>query len=79
VRPTRPHTNACHGVPNSNRHAKARELGLVGGATTSPPGHLQPLPTEALGKGLRVFRLGEAEHREVAAIAARRVRERRRR
>jgi hypothetical protein len=34
-------------------------------------GHLQPLTTEALGKGLRVFRLGEAAHHE-GAITRRR-------
>jgi hypothetical protein len=39
----------------------------------------QPIPTEAIGKGLRVFRLGEAEHHKVAVIVAQRVRERRRR
>jgi hypothetical protein len=39
----------------------------------------QPLPTEALGKGHRVFRLGETEHHEAAVITAQRVRERRRR
>jgi hypothetical protein len=30
----------------------------------------QLLPTEALGKGVRVFRLGKAEHHEIAVIAA---------
>jgi hypothetical protein len=34
----------------------------------------QPLPTEALDKGLRVFRLGEAERHEVAVIAAQGIR-----
>jgi hypothetical protein len=29
-------------------------------------GRRQPLPIEALGKGLRVFRLTKAEHYEVA-------------
>jgi hypothetical protein len=38
----------------------------------------QPLPTEALGKGLRVLRFTKAEHHEVAVIAAQKVRERRR-
>jgi hypothetical protein len=37
------------------------------------------LSTEALGKSLRVFRVGEAEHHEVAVIALHGVRERRRR
>jgi hypothetical protein len=39
----------------------------------------QPLPTEAPGKCLRVFRLGEAEHHEVAVIAAHEVIQRGRR
>jgi hypothetical protein len=34
----------------------------------------QPLTTEILGKGLRVFPLGKAEHHEVAVIAAQGVR-----
>lgn len=28
---------------------------------------LQPIPTKALGKSLRVFRFGKAEHHELAA------------
>jgi hypothetical protein len=39
----------------------------------------QPLPLEALGKRLRVFRLRKAEYDEVAFIAAQGIRERRRR
>jgi hypothetical protein len=39
------------------------------------PTFRQPLATEAIGKTLRVFRLGEAEHHEVAVIAAQGVRE----
>jgi hypothetical protein len=46
----------------------------------SPPApRRQPIPTEAIGKSLRVFRLGEAEHHEVAVIATQGARERRRR
>jgi hypothetical protein len=33
--------------------------------------HRQALPAEALGKSLRVFRLGKAEHHEVGVIATR--------
>jgi hypothetical protein len=36
----------------------------------SPPSHRQLLPTEALGKSQRLFRLEEAEHHDVAVIAA---------
>jgi hypothetical protein len=43
----------------------------------SSPRLRQPLPTEALGKSLCVFRLGEAEHHKVAVIAAHGVREQR--
>jgi hypothetical protein len=39
----------------------------------------QSLSPEALGKSLRIFRLGKAEHHEVAVIAAQGVPERRRR
>jgi hypothetical protein len=46
---------------------------------TSSLGHRQPLTTKVLGKSLRIFRLGEAEHHKVAVITAQRVRERRRR
>jgi hypothetical protein len=38
-------------------------------------GRTQPSPTKALGKSLRVFRLGKAEHHGVAVIAAHGVRE----
>jgi hypothetical protein len=38
----------------------------------------QPMPTKALGKRLRVFRLSKAEHRGVEVIAGQRVREQRR-
>jgi hypothetical protein len=43
------------------------------------PGRGQPLPAEALGKSLRVFRLGETEHNEVAVVAVSGVRVLRRR
>jgi hypothetical protein len=38
--------------------------------------HRQPFSTEALGESLRVFRLGKAEHYEVAVITAQGIRER---
>jgi hypothetical protein len=37
--------------------------------TTSSLRHRQPLPIKALGKGLRIFWFGEAEHYELAVIA----------
>jgi hypothetical protein len=44
-----------------------------------PAARVQPIPTEPLGKRLRVFRFGEAEHHNIAVVAPHGILERRRR
>ncbi len=52
---------------------------IVRGAAKALAAHRwQALPTEAIGEGLRVLRVGKAEHHVVAVIAAQEVRQRRR-
>jgi hypothetical protein len=66
-------------LPGLNGYLEMQRLAAAGvslrqifEAATNPLGHRhrrrQPLPTEAFGKGLRVFRLGEVEHHKILRI-----------
>ena len=60
---------------HSSRRIRPRVAPLLSGLS---PILSQPIPTKALGKGLRVFRLGKAEYHEVAVIVAQGICNRRR-
>jgi len=57
-------------IPVGSAAIKARRYGRPLVSRSPPASRRHPLPIEAIGKGLRVFRPGEAEHHEAAVIAA---------
>jgi hypothetical protein len=70
LRPRLPH-HFSQSAASRNKAIEAQWVGALSGLGLDR----QPMPTKALGKRLRVFRLSKAEHREVEVIAEQRVRE----